>query len=289
MYPYRRIIYPVDFSPANEAIAPFVKDLTERFQANLKLVHATPPEVFYAAEFGWQIAAASPTVDETVKAETVRLEKYAATHLAGLEPEIIVKSGHPVAVIEEVVRRNGTDLIMLPTHGRGLFSRLLLGSVTARIIHDLSCSVWTGAHLDSATVKEHAPYQRILCAIEPGMESKHVVKVAEGLAVAYGAHLSLISAIEWPTDNPTIDPGTYWDRIRSSAESELASITRSLSISATADIVYGPIPRALREAAIRQTADLIIIGRGESQSPLSGVLSNLYAIVREAPCPVLTV
>src|SRR5688572_26401000 len=158
MFPYKRILFPVDYSDANIAIVPFVNEMTRRFQANLQLVRACAPEVFYAAEFGWQIAASTPTTGDLVRAETTRLETFAAEHFGDLAPEIIVKSGHPVAVIEDVVRSTGIDLIMLPTHGHGLFRRLLLGSVTARLIHDLSCSVWTASHVDPATVSAHTPY-----------------------------------------------------------------------------------------------------------------------------------
>jgi nucleotide-binding universal stress UspA family protein len=289
MFPYRRIVFPVDFSPANIAMVPFVKEMTERFQANLQLVRACAPEVFYAAEFGWQIAAASPTAQDLVTAEQKRLEAFAAEWFPSLSPETICRTGHAVGVIEDVVRHNGADLVMLPTHGRGLFRRLLLGSITARLIHDLSCSVWTGCHIDPTLHRTHVPYQRILCAVEPGMENAHLVKAAERMAVAYGANLALISALEWPTSDPAVDPGNYWDRIRASAESDLAAHCRSLSIQATSHLVYGPIAQVLRDAAVQQTADLLIVGRGESQSPLSGVLSNLYAIVRESPCPVLSV
>lgn len=289
MFPYRRILFPVDYSEANVAIVPFVNEMTRRFQAHLQLVRACAPEVFYAAEFGWQIAAATPTTDELVNDETRRLEQFAADKFPDVAPEIIVHSGHAVAVIEDVVRRSGTDLIMLPTHGRGLFRRLILGSVTARLIHDLSCSVWTGSHLDPATVQAHTPYKHILCCVEPGMESSHIVKAAERMAVAYSASLALVSAIEWPTDNPAIDPGSYWERIRANAESDLAAYVRTLPIHATTHLVFGPIAQVLRDAAVQQAADLLVVGRGESQSPLSGVLSNLYAIVRESPCPVLSV
>ncbi len=289
MFPYRRIVFPVDYSAAGNAVIPYVREMTQRFQAHLQLVRAVAPEVFYAAEFGWQIAAASPTQDEVVRAETTRLQAFAAENFPESHPEIIVHSGHAIAVIEEAVRRNGTDLIMIPTHGRGLFRRLLLGSVTARIIHDLSCSVWTGSHIDSTSPSVHLPYQRILCAVEPETESAHVVKAAQAMAVAYGASLSLVSAIEWPSDDPTADAGTYWQRIRAAAENDLASYARTLTIPATTQIVFGPIAKALRDAAAQQGADLVVVGRGESQSPLSGVLSNLYSIVRESPCPVLSV
>jgi nucleotide-binding universal stress UspA family protein len=200
-----------------------------------------------------------------------------------------VRSGHPVAVVEDIVRHTGVDLIMLPTHGRGLFRRLLLGSVTARLIHDVSCSVWTASHVDSAAAATHTPYRHILCAVEPGMESAHIVKVAEKMAVAYGASLALVSAIEWPTDDPAVNPGLYWERIRAGAETDLIKYSRDLPLRATNHIVFGSIAHVLRDTAGKQNADLVVVGRGEAQGRFSAVLSNLYSIVRESPCPVLSI
>jgi len=39
---------------------------------------------------------------------------------------------------------------MMPTHGLGGFRRFLLGSVTAKVLHDADCPVWTGVHLERA-------------------------------------------------------------------------------------------------------------------------------------------
>ena len=51
----------------------------------------------------------------------------------------------------------------------------------------------------------------------------------------------------------------------------------------------GRVPRVVHDAALHQGADLVVIGRGHAQSPLSRLRTNAYAIVREAPCPVISV
>jgi hypothetical protein len=51
----------------------------------------------------------------------------------------------------------------------------------------------------------------------------------------------------------------------------------------------GSISRVVRDAAVRQQADLVVIGRGHVQAPLSRLRTNACAIIREAPCPVLSV
>jgi hypothetical protein len=48
-------------------------------------------------------------------------------------------------------RKSGTgaDLIMMPTYGMGSFRRHLIGSVTAKVLHDVACPVWTAAHVET--------------------------------------------------------------------------------------------------------------------------------------------
>jgi len=51
----------------------------------------------------------------------------------------------------------------------------------------------------------------------------------------------------------------------------------------------GLLADAVREQALAQKADLAIMGRGHAQGGISRIWSNLYAVVRDAPCPVLSV
>jgi nucleotide-binding universal stress UspA family protein len=54
-------------------------------------------------------------------------------------------------------------------------------------------------------------------------------------------------------------------------------------------VVDAPIADAVRELVLRQKADLVITGRGHCQGAMSRMWSHLYSIVRESPCPVLSV
>ena len=40
MLPFKKILFPVDYSPACTAIIPYVKDMTRHFSADLTLMHA---------------------------------------------------------------------------------------------------------------------------------------------------------------------------------------------------------------------------------------------------------
>jgi hypothetical protein len=59
-----------------------------------------------------------------------------------------VISGDPAKVIVDYAADHRIDLIVMPTHGRGAFRSLLLGSVTAKVLHDSNCAVLTTAHAE---------------------------------------------------------------------------------------------------------------------------------------------
>jgi nucleotide-binding universal stress UspA family protein len=51
----------------------------------------------------------------------------------------------------------------------------------------------------------------------------------------------------------------------------------------------GRVARAVSQAAIGHNADLIVIGRGVIQKKLGRLRSDAYSIIREAPCPVISI
>jgi nucleotide-binding universal stress UspA family protein len=49
------------------------------------------------------------------------------------------------------------------------------------------------------------------------------------------------------------------------------------------------IPQAVCSAAGRREADLLVIGRGSSHGMLGRLRTNAYSIIRQSPCPVVSV
>jgi hypothetical protein len=64
----------------------------------------------------------------------------------------LMREGDPARAIIEYAEDEKVDLIMMPTHGYGPFRRFLLGSVTAKVLHDVKCAVWTSEELAARTV-----------------------------------------------------------------------------------------------------------------------------------------
>ena len=60
------------------------------------------------------------------------------------------------------------------------------------------------------------------------------------------------------------------------------------NIEASIAIVEGGLIQTIREQALAAQADLIVLGRGHAQGTLSRIWSDLYDVIRESPCPVLS-
>src|SRR5271163_3527491 len=141
MLPFRKILFPVDHSEPCKAIVPYVAEMQHHFSAELSLVHAYGAEALAYSP----LPITDPELPEQARVlAEERLREFAQVNFPGLHVELYSGIGEPGAVIDDVVRHQGADLVMLPTHGRAPLRRLLLGSVTAKVLHDLTVPVWTG-------------------------------------------------------------------------------------------------------------------------------------------------
>src|SRR5258708_456107 len=194
MLPFRKILFPVDYSEPCQAIVPYVSEMQKRFSTELSLVHAYGAEALVYSS----LPVTNLQLPEQVRSISEdRLREFARANFPGVKVDVFIEVGESGAVIDNVVRHQGADLVMLPTHGRAPLRRFLLGSVTAKVLHDLTVPVWTGHPL-------RIPYTSILAAIDTSDEAEAVIRAAAALAASYRAKLSLVYVLEVPP----VDIGT---------------------------------------------------------------------------------
>lgn len=288
MIPFRRIVFPADYSEACEAAIPYVNEAVTRDSAELVLLHAYQAPTVYASELGL-VTTGMPVPAEVEKAERTRLEEFAARAFPGVKPELHLVNDDPGRAIVEAVHRNGADLLMMPTRGYGAFRRMLLGSVTAKVMHDVSCAIWTGVHSPATERRPELPYRSILCAVNTDEEAPALMKAAALLASSYGARLSIVHVAELPPGAWDIDISPYRHALQAAAKNRLVSIRAGLGIEAPVSILDGPMAEAIRNAALDQQSDLVVVGRGHAQGTVARLWSQLYSIVRDSPCPVISI
>ena len=288
MLPFRRILLPVDYSEPCLRVVPYVQDMLHRFNSELTLVHAYGP-MAAAVLAGGQEQLIDPEFPEQVRAaEEERLHLFAEHMFRGRHVELIADLGEPGCVIRKVAQQQDIDLIMMATRGHGPVRRFLLGSVTAKVLHDATTVVWTGIGSSLTGHVPEIPYRSILCALDDSNEAEAVLKGAAAIAGAYGAKLALLHAVQTPGITK-VDLAPYRKELIDTAHNRLRELKASLGIDACATVVDAPVAEAVRNLVLRRKADLVITGRGRCQGNVSRLWSHLYSIVRESPCPVLSI
>jgi nucleotide-binding universal stress UspA family protein len=256
------------------------------FNAELSLVHAygIGPVAYN------ELMIADPTWPQKVhNIEKQRLQKFASEMFPDQHPQLFVEPGEAGSVIHELVQRQGTDLVTIATHGHGPLRRLLLGSVTTKVLHDVSAAVWTGSGPALENHHPGLPHRSIVCALDETDEAEAVLKAADIFARSYGAQLFLLHAAEAPPMSLEIDVSPYRKVILDSAELRMQQLKEKLGISAPHMVTCAPMISSVRDEALKRNADVVVVGRGMAQGMFSGVWSRLYPLIRESPCPVLSI
>jgi nucleotide-binding universal stress UspA family protein len=285
MHGFHHILFPVDFSDRCRAVRPFVASMARAFEAKVTLLHAIQiqPGFYGEADTALPIVLDIDAMKVDAKQELLRF----------MEPsEHVVATavvGEPAFEITRYVADRNVDLIMLPTHGYGMFRSLLLGSVAAKILHDSPIPVWTAAHTEDPALSQHASCKNILCAVDLSRCSLDIMRRGAALAETMGAKLHLVHAVPGAELNLDAPTGVEYRRyILDSAADEIKKLKLEARIDAAVRVEAAPVSTLVRETAQHCDADLVIIGRGKLHERLGRLRTNAYAIIREAPCPVLS-
>ena len=136
---YKHILLAVDFYEHCEAVANRAKDLSNRYQAKLSIIHVVDSLPITDAGYGADIPFNMDLTAELMAGAKKRLAKLAET-LAVTEDRLWLEMGSPKTEIIRVAEENKVDLIVVGSHGRhGL--ALLLGSTANGVLHHATCDV----------------------------------------------------------------------------------------------------------------------------------------------------
>jgi nucleotide-binding universal stress UspA family protein len=284
----KHILFPIDFSDRSCAAAPFVEAMASRYEAKVTLISVAQP-IYYTGmgDPGGPIVIGTDTMLTDLNE---RLETALTREFAQLQVSRIAEIGDPAQVITRFARSAGVDLIMMPTHGYGPFRRLLLGSVAAKVLHDSECPIWTAAHVEESPCRDHLACRNILCAVDGGPGSVPLMQWAASLAGDLGASLRLVHVITGAerSSQHSFDPGHDND-LRDGAEQAIHQLQEAAKVNVPLCIVAGNVAEGVQEEARHHDADLVVIGRGTLHEALGRLRAHSYGIIRQSPCPVLSV
>ena len=278
MNAFRHVLFPVDFSLRCEATIPFVKEMVRHCRAKLTLLHVVEIPIDWYAAVTPSLHMPWDEFEAQYRLGRECLGGFACSYFGDISHEgpveTICERGDPGYAIIAQAQSLGCDLIMMPTHGKGAFRSLFLGSVTARVLHHSECAVWTDAHLETGLSEEYLEVKKILCAVDREPQSIALTKEAVALAQDYGAEVELVHAV---TSGET-----------DGAREEIDDIQKQTGVELKVHVERGSVREVIRDAALRVAADLVIVGRGQVHKPWHRLRAHAYSIIKESPCPVLS-
>ena len=264
MFPISRILLPMDFSDRCLVMLPYVQAFAARYNAELILLHVEND-------------------NELAKAGRDQLQEF--------DVRRVLYDGDPADAIAGFVKSEKIDLIAMPTHGYGTFRRFLIGSVTAKVLHDVNCPVLTGVHMEEQPAADLAKFSNILSAIDLGPQSASVLKWASQLAAGFQGQFGVVHAV--PPLSPGLEllfSGDWRAEVANMARKDVETLLGAIKPAAAAiHIQEGDAPKAVCSLAKTVGADLLVIGRGPRDRMNGRLTTHAYAIIRQSPCPVLSI
>ena len=291
MFSLAKILLPVDFSElCLEAARRAVPTLSKQFNSEVTVLHVLPSySEFGGSEMG--ISFSGDMVTGMKDQARQRLDSFLSEELRDVSVKRVLVEGDPARKIVEYAHAENVGLIMMPTHGYGPFRRLLLGSVTSKVLHDADCPVWTGVHLEKETSLESIALAHIVCAIDLGPHSAQTLSWANRVATEFKARLTVVHV------PASFDPraGAYYftpewqEFMMNEARENIQSLQQKVGTQAKLVLEMGNVSESVSVAAERLKANLLVVGRGSAAGVSGRFRTNAFAIIRRSPCPVVSV
>ena len=303
MVKVNRILCPVDLSDCSRAALQHALALARWYEAKVTVLHVFRPVPVVdtaAAALGAGLYAPPIALPEVDCAAIERRVAEFVTSTPGAGG-VTVHVCEGTNIREEILRQadeGGADLLVVGSHGLTGVTRLVLGSTAENVLrHALMPVLIVPAHAGPARAAG-IPFTRIVCAVDFEADSYRALRYAFDLAQESDAQLTLLHAVEMPAVHVGAEDLTYdlesarQAVIRNARERLEALVPEAARAYCTvhAEVAEGQAHHAILRLAADAGADLIIMGvRSRDAFNVAVFGSHTQAVVRAAPCPVLTV
>jgi nucleotide-binding universal stress UspA family protein len=304
MIEIRNILCPIDFSEYSRRALDHAVAIARSYDSSITVLHvySSTPVAAYAP--GSPILESTALTPADVEQLTTHATHFVDAALPGaIRVDIVIVEGNIAAEI--LARAKQMGLLVIGTHGRSGFDRLVLGSVTEKVLRKAECPVLIvpraapGTAFGSAVV-----FKRILCPIDFSDASTNALNYAMSLAQEADAQLTVLHVMTYemeltPDMNESLLALSHLGRERfrkacedDSRERLKAAVPETVRAYCAVEtlLATGKPYREILRVATEQHSDLIVVGvhgRGAVDRMFFG--STTQHVVRQAACPVLTI
>ena len=287
------ILCPIDFSEFSISAYQHALSVAEHYEAKLVAQHIVElwrhPSLDFAASAGLY-QESRQALRESGKEQ---LQDFVQKHTHdGFQPELLVQVGVAADSILSLAQSQEADVIIMGTHGRRGFDRLMLGSVTDRVMRRAPCPVLVASkpHDSAAAGKERGHVHhlsRILFCADFSENSERALRYAISATAEYDAELTLLHVLDRgpspaKTEEATAAATEQLDKLIPPEERKSLKFKTAVRTGTP----YAQIIQLALEAQI----DLVTMGvRGRGAVDVAVFGSTTYRVMQLGPCPVLAV
>jgi nucleotide-binding universal stress UspA family protein len=279
MVKYNRLLVAVDGSETS------LHALQEAFKLSTSWVTVVAVTPFYEGDLR---LLGVPGVGRLMRelCDTALAQAQELAEAAGAVIQTVCERGEPHERIVELAAAGNRDLIILGAKGNGFLERILMGSVTQRVIGYSSQDVLVvpaGASLG---------WEKILLATDGSAASRLAASRAVELAETYGSELLVVSVQDFPGALRGLAPKTRLELLKI-CEKEVAEVVGQAGarrLKSKGFVPEGGAFQAITDLAREQAVNLIVMGsHGHTGLPRLLMGRVTERVIGHAPCPVLVV
>jgi nucleotide-binding universal stress UspA family protein len=288
------ILCPIDFSEFSARAYDHALSLAKHYQAKLVAQHVVELWRYPSADFAASAGLYEEFCHTLTESRKKQLQEFVKNHTHDeIQTELVVSQGMAPDTILSFAQAQKTDVIVMGTHGRRGYDRLMLGSVTDRVMRRAPCPVLAISKPphDSVAAGKERDYvhhlSRILFCADFSENSERALNYAISATAEYDAELTLLHVLEGSpspakTEKAIAAATKRLDRLIPPAGRKTRKIKTAVRIGKP----YSQIIQLAMEAQI----DLVTMGvHGRGALDLAVFGSTTYRVMQLGPCPVLAV
>ena len=277
----KKILLATDFSSVSPIVLAHAVAVARRYKSKLYVAHVIPPDMYTSVP--------AEILQQAVKEtrQHAHHEMSSLLRLGGLRRlrhQAVVEEGEVADVLLRLAREHAIDLLVIGTRGRRGVKRLLLGSVAEKVFRQARCPVL----IVPPAAGEEVRITRILYPTDFSKASLQAAPYAFSLARHYRAKLILLHVFEG-----NIHSIEGLARQRTLVQKRLKrSVLKDVDLDVKPELTveFGEPAERIRKAAAEWQASLIVLAVRRDKAKVAHLAEGIaYKVVRQAPCPVLTV
>src|SRR5271169_3712228 len=299
MLEIKSIVCPVDFSEFSVRAYHHALSLAEHYRAKLVAQHIIELSHYPYADYAASAGDYENFCRAMLEGGKEQLREFVKMHSQGeIQPELVVSQGTAPDCILAFAQEQKTDLIVMGTHGRRGFDRLMLGTTTDRVMRRSACPVLAvskappeslpanSASGAAASEERHEVHRlnRIVFCTDFSENSERALNYAISATREYDAELTMLHVLER-------EDSARKEEIITTAAGQLDKLIppeERKRLKIKTEVRVGKSYQQIIQHAEEERIDLVVMAvRGRGALDLAVFGSTTYRVMQLGPCPVL--